>query len=422
MGETKGLSFLETSCACALGRNERPSHSIGGEGRRGRKSSFLLWQQYPACDAQELPGLPGTVVAEYKMKTAIMAASVALLAASTASAQVDIGLEFVEVGDPGNPPDPFTGDQFGAVAYAYRIGKFEVTNAQYVAFLNDVDPLGANLLTLFHYAMEVSPSGGITLDLARPFGSKYGMKPGKEQWPVILVSGDGARRFVNWLHGGDTEDGAYSLPVSRTRAESAQFWLPDRNEWYKAAYYRGPDSDIRPVYGTDYSLYPMGGFTANSNPPPGDGDSASFYPNGFWDVGSYSSAASHYGTFDQGGHVKEILEDGRITGGDASSSFITLQSSFPPELEPLDPLDNPAGFRIAARIAQPPPLVPDIDICAAVEIKWTTQGGVSYQVQSSGDGQSWFNVGEPIPGTGNPMSSLQEIVGERKLFRVRVVE
>lgn len=360
------------------------------------------------------------------MKTAIMAASVVLWAASSASAQVDIGLEFVEVGDPGNPPDPFTGDQFGAVAYVYQIGKFEVTNAQYVTFLNDVDPLGANLLTLFHPWMEQSEYGGITLDIARPFGSKYASILGKEQWPVILVSGDDARRFVNWLHGGDTENGAYPLP-DRTRAESAQFWLPDRNEWYKAAYYRGPNSDIRPVYGTDYSLYPMGGFTANSDSPPGDGDSACFYPDGelgeLKDVGSYSFASSYYGTFDQGGNIGETMEDGLIAGGWCNGSHIELRSSYFPELEPPDPPDDGgAGLRIAARIAQPPPLVPDIDISAAVEIKWTTQSGVSYQVQSSGDGRSWFNVGEPILGTGNPISSLQKIVGERKLFRVRVVE
>ena len=42
-------------------------------------------------------------------------------------------LEFVEVGDPGNAADD-TG--FGAVGYPFRIGKTEVTAAQWVAFLN----------------------------------------------------------------------------------------------------------------------------------------------------------------------------------------------------------------------------------------------------------------------------------------------
>ena len=43
--------------------------------------------------------------------------------------------EFVTVGDPGNTADS-TG--FGAVAETFNIMKYEVTNAQYGAFLNSV--------------------------------------------------------------------------------------------------------------------------------------------------------------------------------------------------------------------------------------------------------------------------------------------
>ena len=50
------------------------------------------------------------------------------------------------VGFAGNAPDPATGLQFGAVAYNYRIGTYDVTNAQYVEFLNAkasaADPYG----------------------------------------------------------------------------------------------------------------------------------------------------------------------------------------------------------------------------------------------------------------------------------------
>lgn len=65
------------------------------------------------------------------------------LFAPMASAEVTI--DWVTVGDPGNIGDPQEscyqcgpGTTFGAVAYEYRIGKYEVTNAQYAKFLNAV--------------------------------------------------------------------------------------------------------------------------------------------------------------------------------------------------------------------------------------------------------------------------------------------
>ena len=43
-------------------------------------------------------------------------------------------MDYVLVGDPGNPNDPTTG--YGGVNYSYAIEKYEVTNAQYAEFLN----------------------------------------------------------------------------------------------------------------------------------------------------------------------------------------------------------------------------------------------------------------------------------------------
>jgi hypothetical protein len=62
-----------------------------------------------------------------------------------------VTIDTVPIGNPGN-----TGEfhsygglgpaLYGAVSYAYRIGKYEVTNLQYVEFLNSVDPLARTLL------------------------------------------------------------------------------------------------------------------------------------------------------------------------------------------------------------------------------------------------------------------------------------
>jgi hypothetical protein len=45
-------------------------------------------------------------------------------------------IETVLVGNPNNLPDPV--DQVGQVAYAYKIGKYDITAGQYVTFLNAV--------------------------------------------------------------------------------------------------------------------------------------------------------------------------------------------------------------------------------------------------------------------------------------------
>ena len=58
-----------------------------------------------------------------------LATSAALIASATASVTID----WVSIGNAGNAADT-TG--YGAVAYEYKIGKYEVTNAQYGAFLN----------------------------------------------------------------------------------------------------------------------------------------------------------------------------------------------------------------------------------------------------------------------------------------------
>ena len=59
--------------------------------------------------------------------------TLAVTSALITSASASITMDWVNVGNPGNAADT-TG--YGAVAYAYQIGKHEVTNSQYGAFLN----------------------------------------------------------------------------------------------------------------------------------------------------------------------------------------------------------------------------------------------------------------------------------------------
>src|SRR6185503_17949600 len=68
-----------------------------------------------------------------------------------------VTIDAVPVGNPNNAPDQNDGaGQFGEVGYSYRIGKYEVTNSQYVEFLNAKDVTGANSLELYSSSMTSS--------------------------------------------------------------------------------------------------------------------------------------------------------------------------------------------------------------------------------------------------------------------------
>ena len=187
----------------------------------------------------------------------------ALLVALPAGA---VNIDWVAVGDPGNPADTaancLRGRDCGSVPYDYAISKYEVTNAQYAEFLNAKaasDPLG--LYNTEH---------GLGRDLRRHHAGaasdgsySYAAKAGFENKPVVYVSFYDALRFANWLHNGqgsgDTETGAYTITAdgdhratTRSRATpGATIFLTSENEWYKAAYYSPGGSYFDYPTGTD---------------------------------------------------------------------------------------------------------------------------------------------------------------------------
>jgi len=195
--------------------------------------------------------------------------AISLAAIQSASA---ITIPTVPIGNPGNGNDPLTGNLYGGVAYSYRIGTTEVTNAQYVAFLNA--KAASDPLALYSPLMGSLVRGGITQSGVSG-GFTYAATTNMADKPVNFVSWYSSIRFANWLNNGQgtgaTETGAYTLgplnpdgtPVnvdSITRNAGATWFLTSENEWYKAAYYQpaaqGGDAD-------NYWLYP----TASNSAP-----------------------------------------------------------------------------------------------------------------------------------------------------------
>ena len=163
-----------------------------------------------------------------------------------------VTIDWTQVGNPGNANDPATG--VGAVNYAYQIDKYEITNNQYIEYLNAKDPDGTNTRFFYirHMIDPVVVHAGIGFSAASAPGSKYFAFPDRGNLPVNFVTWPSAARFANWLNNGqgnaDTETGAYTFgpsdsngnPLSNAlikRNPAAHVFLPNDNEWYKAAYY-----------------------------------------------------------------------------------------------------------------------------------------------------------------------------------------
>jgi formylglycine-generating enzyme required for sulfatase activity len=253
-----------------------------------------------------------------------------------------VTMSWSPVGNPGNANDPATGNLYGGVGYNYNIGTYDVTNSQYVEFLNAKDSTGANPLGLYNSSMNFPPYGGINYNAGNANGNKYSVISGDGNPPVNYVTWYDAIRFANWLNNGqgngDTENGAYTLlggtPTpsngnSITRNAGATAFLPSENEWYKAAYYN-PATSSYFQYATGSNAVPI------SRSPTGLANHANFFPDGpfnLTDVGAYSGTTSPYAAFDMNGNVfqwHEAFYSGSfrgIRGGGFFSDSGALQSS-----------------------------------------------------------------------------------------------
>jgi hypothetical protein len=207
-------------------------------------------------------------------------------------------IEFVRIGNPGNSPDT-TGDPnpAGSVDYEYRIGKFEIAQ--------DI-------------IRKANALGGLAIDY-------FDWGPNK---PATNISVAEAARFVNWLNTSTGSVPAYKFqpngevwrwdpgdlgydPDHPFRNRLARYFLPNADEWYKAAYY-DPVANRYYDYPTGSDSVPDGIEFVNDTVFDAlfiDGG-INQAPNDVTNVGLLSP----YGTAGQGGNVWEMFEDETISG------------------------------------------------------------------------------------------------------------
>lgn len=220
---------------------------------------------------------------------AAVAALVVPASATAAPAPSVLTFKTMEVGGAGNPAVgivPFTDaiysscseapapkgprapvcQMVGNVGYDFGIGKLEVTVAQWVAFLNTVDPSGRNRHRLYSETESGAAwprFGQINFNAGAKTGRHY--SPAAPEWadkPYGFANFLRAARFVNSLYNGtliskkSAAEGAFTATTYRvrlsrqiergmydmrkpktTRVAEAGFVIPSQDEWVKSAYY-----------------------------------------------------------------------------------------------------------------------------------------------------------------------------------------
>jgi sulfatase modifying factor 1 len=259
-------------------------------------------------------------------------------------------IAFTTIGNPGNLPDTTgTPNPAGSVSTTYRIGTYETSEQM----IEKANTLGGLLITK--------------------------TTRGADQ-PATSVSWNEAARFVNWLNTSTGSTPAYKFasqpgdagysasadillwtpsdagynPSNLYRNSLARYFLPNVDEWYKAAYYN-PTSSL-------YYDYPTGSDSAPTPVASGTTGGTAVYNSqaGPADI-TFAGGLSPYGTMGQGGNVYEWEEtdfdlvNGPIVGsaprgvrgGTWGSNSNFLSSSNRLSISTTSEI-NSIGFRVAS--------------------------------------------------------------------------
>jgi hypothetical protein len=281
-------------------------------------------------------------------------------------------LEFVRIDDPGNPPDTtppnhvgtsgvcadgttlctsdahcsFQGapppctkfewpDEYqerGDVDYVYLMSRTAVSVAEYAAYLNTVGRQAPDR------ALDGRPHP------TRPIPPLLSGSPGDytallPDFPWPYADRDDAMRYVNWLGDGDETGGSYDCSGEHcdpTRLAGARFFLPNLDEWRKAAtwdeesqsWWRQPGGGgAEPEPGVDANVAASVGWGSYGNCDAGTQyplAECQFVPNG-----SYPHYRSPWGVEDMCGNGIEIGESCGELFGEIDCSRMLIHGIHP---------------------------------------------------------------------------------------------
>ena len=308
----------------------------------------------------------------------------------------EYGIEFVTIGSSGNPAWQGQGyaNNRGGVNYEYRIGRLEITSAQWAEFMSAVSMRPST--ERVPWVQAPTFWGGQPDPTYTGPGTRYRAIPGRELMPVGGLSWRTAAVYCNWLHNNRGTDisaflnGAYDVSTfgyggptgarftdQREHNPGARFWIPTFSEWMKAAHYdpnrNGPGQGGWWAYSntSDQAIFggPPGGTGFNqfgqTGPSQGNFAWTSSSLSEFQVLlGAYANQQSPWGLLDTAGGTTEWTEgivgdvdllnrisEGAAWGSSRSAAWSNSIGESSADLPSYPFYDF--GFRIAAAIPSP---------------------------------------------------------------------
>jgi formylglycine-generating enzyme required for sulfatase activity len=297
-----------------------------------------------------VPGIPRGLVKAYTTPLFVVGLVGACLLGSSATGRTDefgsgphvFTIDFVHVGDPGNPADA---SGYGSVPYEFRMGTHEISaDAVLKAAASGLD----NVTAASNWTGN-RPAAGLTwyeaaafvnwLNTSTGHRAAYNLTWNGSDWVLELWSSQEA-----WQAGGE----------NRFRHKDARYFLPSENEWFKAAYY-SPDASSYSIYATGGNIEPIAVASGT------DADTAVYaqpFAQGTAEV-TLAGGLSPFGTMGQSGNLWEWMEtafdgindssaeDRPIRGGDLVADPVSLSSSTRIDLAPTYSGAD-TGFRVGS--------------------------------------------------------------------------
>ena len=279
------------------------------------------------------------------------AGCVAVAIAALASNAFAVTVDWRNIGNPGNPAyfgNPGFPGGVGSVNYNYQMSRTETTRGQFAEFLNAVasNPSAPSYVTTL---FSGSAGFGITRTLS---GGSYSYTATSPTSPITNVSWTMAARYVNWLNNGQPtitsgsaawnsalNSGAYTMADTRANSVSTvlpraisttpdltqKYFLPNVNEWVKAAHYNPAGAGSWNTWQTGVSSP-----TPTATSVASGGSNTAVFGTGVavpgyaaLPVGSVPNTQSPYGLYDMLGNVTEMTDT-----GNASSAWFAVSGNY----------------------------------------------------------------------------------------------